>query len=134
MAKKLYSAIVFFKDNIQPVRKYHNISSINNFINFARSLDAEYFNLYEKTTRLYVERIYIKKGVRYSPLTFILYAKPTYDKNSCFSAILRFFKPLLTFPPAYTHLSNCLATMSLFCPSLSNLSRVLLAKASSPTL
>ena len=48
MAKKLYSAIVFFKDNIQPVRKYHNISSINNFITFARSLDAEYFNLYEK--------------------------------------------------------------------------------------
>ena len=63
MAKKLYSAIVFFKDNIQPVRKYHNISSINNFITFAKSLDAEYFNLYDKTTKLYVERIYIKKGV-----------------------------------------------------------------------
>lgn len=63
MAKKLYSAIVFWKDNIQPVRNYHNISSINNFIVFAKSLNAEYFNLYEKTTRLYVERIYIKKGV-----------------------------------------------------------------------
>jgi len=63
MAKKLYSAIVFYKDNIQPVRKYHNISSINNFIVFAKSLGAEYFNLYEKTTRLYIERIYIKKGV-----------------------------------------------------------------------
>jgi hypothetical protein len=62
MAKNLYSAIVFWKDNIQPIRKYRNISNINNFINFARSLDAEYFNLYEKTTRLYVERIYIKKG------------------------------------------------------------------------
>ena len=62
MAKNLYSAIVFFKDNIQPIRKYRNISNINNFINFARSLDAEYFNLYEKTTRLYIERIYIKKG------------------------------------------------------------------------
>jgi hypothetical protein len=63
MAKNLYSAIVFFKDNSQPIRKYRNISNINNFINFAKSLDAEYFNLYEKTTRLYVERVYIKKGV-----------------------------------------------------------------------
>jgi len=63
MAKKLYSAIVFFKDNIQPIRKYRNISNINNFINFARLIDAEYFNLYEKDTKLYVERIYIKKGV-----------------------------------------------------------------------
>jgi hypothetical protein len=62
MAKNLYSAIVFWKDNVQPIRKYRNISNINNFINFARTLDAEYFNLYEKTTRLYVERIYIKKG------------------------------------------------------------------------
>ena len=62
MAKNLYSAIVFWKDNVQPIRKYRNISNINNFINFARSIDAEYFNLYEKTTRLYVERIYIKKG------------------------------------------------------------------------
>lgn len=63
MAKNLYSAIVFWKDNVQPIRKYRNISNINNFINFARSINAEYFNLYEKTTRLYVERIYIKKGV-----------------------------------------------------------------------
>jgi hypothetical protein len=63
MAKKLYSAIVFWKDNSQSIRKYRNISNINNFINFARSIDAEYFNLYEKTTRLFVERIYIKKGL-----------------------------------------------------------------------
>jgi hypothetical protein len=63
MAKNLYSAIVFFKDNSQPIRKYRNISNINNFINFAKSLNADYINLYEKVTRLYVERIYIKKGV-----------------------------------------------------------------------
>lgn len=63
MAKNLYSAIVFWKDNNQPIRKYRNISNINNFTNFAKSLDAEYYNLYEKATRLYVERIYIKKGV-----------------------------------------------------------------------
>jgi len=60
MAKKLFTAIVFFKDN-QPVRKYRNISNINSFYNFCAGLGAEYFNLYEKTTRLFAERIYIKK-------------------------------------------------------------------------
>ena len=63
MAKKLYSAIVFWDNKTTPVRKYRNISNISNFTNFARSLDAEYFNLYDKTTKLYVERIYIKKGL-----------------------------------------------------------------------
>ena len=63
MAKKLYSAIVFWDNKATPVRKYRNISNISNFTNFARTLDAEYFNLYDKTTKLYVERIYIKKGL-----------------------------------------------------------------------
>jgi len=62
MAKKLFTAIVFFKDNNQPIRKYRNISNINSFYNFCAGIDAEYFNLYEKTTRLFAERIYIKKG------------------------------------------------------------------------
>lgn len=61
MAKILYSAIVFMLDNT-PARKYRNISNINNFTNFARSIGADYFNLYEKTTRKFQERIYIKKG------------------------------------------------------------------------
>jgi hypothetical protein len=61
MAKILYSAIVFMADNT-PARKYRNISNINNFINFARSINADYINLYEKTTRKFQERIYIKKG------------------------------------------------------------------------
>lgn len=61
MAKTLYSAIVFMADNT-PVRKYRNIGNINNFINFARSINADYFNLYEKATRKFYERIYIKKG------------------------------------------------------------------------
>jgi len=63
MAKNLYIAIVFWENKTIPVRKYRNISNISNFINFARSINADYFNLYEKDTRLYVERIYIKKGV-----------------------------------------------------------------------
>jgi len=61
MAKTLYSAIVFMTDNT-PARKYRNISNINNFINFARSINADYINIYEKTTRKFQERIYIKKG------------------------------------------------------------------------
>jgi len=63
MAKNLYNAIVFWDNKATPVRKYRNISNISNFTNFAKSIGAEYFNLYEKDTRLYVERIYIKKGV-----------------------------------------------------------------------
>lgn len=61
MAKTLYSAIVFMADNT-PVRKYRNFSNINNFINFARSINADYINIYEKATRKFKERIYIKKG------------------------------------------------------------------------
>ena len=61
MAKILYSAIVFMADNT-PARKYRNISNINNFTNFARSIGADYFNLFEKTTRKFQQRIYIKKG------------------------------------------------------------------------
>lgn len=61
MAKMLYTAIVFMVDK-SPVRKYRNITNIVNFTNFARSIDAEYFNLYEKVSKKYIERIYIKKG------------------------------------------------------------------------
>ena len=61
MAKILYSAIVFMADNT-PARKYRNISNINSFTNFAKSINADYFNLYEKATRKFYERIYIKKG------------------------------------------------------------------------
>ena len=61
MAKILYSALVFMANNT-PIRKYRNISNINNFTNFARSIDADYFNLYEKITRKFYQRIYIKKG------------------------------------------------------------------------
>lgn len=57
----LYTAVVFMADKT-PVRKYRNISNIVNFTNFARSINADYFNLYEKVSRKYQERIYIKKG------------------------------------------------------------------------
>ena len=61
MAKKLYNAIIFM-DGTLPPRKYRNISNINSFINFCKSIDCQYINLYNKDNRLFVERIYIKKG------------------------------------------------------------------------
>lgn len=61
MAKKLYSAIVFMQDPLAPVRKYRNIANINSFYNYCTTINAAYFNLYDKTTKLFVERKYIKK-------------------------------------------------------------------------
>lgn len=62
MAKKLYNAIVFMQDPLAPVRKYRNISNLNSFRLFIESINGSYYNLYDKTTKLFVERIYIKKG------------------------------------------------------------------------
>ena len=62
MAKNIYNAIVFWKDKAVPVRKYRNISNLSSFTNFAKSINAYYFNLYNSSSKLYVERIYIKKG------------------------------------------------------------------------
>lgn len=62
MPKKLYTAIVFMADPEQTPRKYRNISNINSFYNFCVKINAAYFNTYDKFTKLFVERIYIKKG------------------------------------------------------------------------
>lgn len=61
MAKKYYTAIVFMLDHSQP-RKYHNIDIDASFSFFLR-IGAEYVNLYDKTTKLFVKRIDIKKGM-----------------------------------------------------------------------
>ena len=62
MAQKLYTAIVFMLDGLPP-RKYHNINNIPNFVNYCTRINGEYINLYDKATKVFVERIYIKKGV-----------------------------------------------------------------------
>ena len=62
MAKRLYTAIVFMKDINEQPRKYRNISNLNNFRLFVDKINGSYYNLYDKTTKLFVERIYIKKG------------------------------------------------------------------------
>jgi len=60
MAKKDYNMIVFMADGSNP-RKYRKITDINNFYRFAESIKADYFNVYDRTTKLFIERIYIKK-------------------------------------------------------------------------
>jgi len=62
MAKNLYTAIVFMLDNT-PARKYRNISNLNRFAYWCKSIPANYVNFYDKQTKAYVKRIYIKKGV-----------------------------------------------------------------------
>jgi len=61
MAKKYYTAIVFMNDD-EPVRKYRNITNISSFYLFCEKINANYFNLYDKSTKLFVYRIDIKKG------------------------------------------------------------------------
>jgi len=63
MAKTIYKAIVFMKDPLEPVRKYRNVYKDIKFYNFCESIGAAYYNLYDKSTNLFVERIYIKKGL-----------------------------------------------------------------------
>lgn len=61
MAKNLYTAIVFMIDNT-PARKYRNINNIYRFATWCESIPAKYVNFYDKQTKSYVQRIYIKKG------------------------------------------------------------------------
>jgi len=53
--------IVFMLDGSNP-RKYRKITDINDFYRFADRIGGNYFNVYDRTTKLFVERIYIKKG------------------------------------------------------------------------
>jgi hypothetical protein len=62
MPLKLFTAIVFMQDINEQPKKYRNISNLNSFRLFAEKINANYYNLYDKTTKLFVERIYIKKG------------------------------------------------------------------------
>lgn len=60
MAKNLYTAIVFMLDN-SPARKYRNISNLERFASWCESIPAKYVNFYDKQTKVYFKRIYIKK-------------------------------------------------------------------------
>ena len=62
MSKRLFTAIVFMQDINEQPRKYRNIANLNSFRLFCETINASYYNLYDKTTKFFVERIYIKKG------------------------------------------------------------------------
>jgi hypothetical protein len=61
MQKKLYNAIVFFPPNLgrQPA-KYRNISNPASFARFALRSGASYVNWYDKETKEYINRSYVK--------------------------------------------------------------------------
>jgi hypothetical protein len=64
MGKMIYTAIVFMADK-SPPRKYHNVQNLISFANFCKTINAHYFNLYEKSSKKYKSRIYLemnKKG------------------------------------------------------------------------
>jgi hypothetical protein len=60
---KLYNAIVFFQDR-EPIR-YHKVNNVQKLIIWLinNRPSANYVNLYEKETRLFVQQIKIKKEV-----------------------------------------------------------------------
>jgi hypothetical protein len=57
--KQYYTVIIFFYKykQIAP-RKYHNISNIENFKQFAATSGADYFNCYDKVTKQFKGRYY----------------------------------------------------------------------------
>jgi len=61
--KILYSCIVFFLPDagIRP-RKYRNVNSLMRFEKFVTSMGGIYYNVYNKRTREFIERVYIKKA------------------------------------------------------------------------
>jgi hypothetical protein len=59
-----YSAIVFFKPelNISP-RKYRRVTNLDNFADFCRNSGANYINVYERRTKRFYCRIWLKKDL-----------------------------------------------------------------------
>jgi hypothetical protein len=57
-----YNAIIFFKPEkkLAP-RKYRNIGSLDNFINFAKKSDGHYINFYHKKTKDFFCRKYVNE-------------------------------------------------------------------------
>jgi len=56
----LFTCIIFFEDKTKTPAKYRNIKNLDKFKTFASSANGIYFNVYEKQTRNFKERIYLK--------------------------------------------------------------------------
>jgi hypothetical protein len=61
MGKKLYTAIAFFPAEFanQPC-KYRNIGNKDNFVKFAKKSGFAYINWYDKDTKQFINREYVK--------------------------------------------------------------------------
>lgn len=62
--KNIYSAIVFFEPelNISP-RKYRKVTNLDSFADFCRISGAKYINVYEKPTKRFYCRIWLKNDI-----------------------------------------------------------------------
>jgi len=56
----LFTCIIFFEDKTKTPAKYRNIKNLEKFTTFAVNSNGIYFNVYEKLTRNFKERIYLK--------------------------------------------------------------------------
>ena len=56
----LFTCIIFFEDKTKTPAKYRNIKNLDKFKTFASNANGIYFNVYEKQTRNFKERIYLK--------------------------------------------------------------------------
>lgn len=64
LMKNIYSAIVFFEPELNiPPRKYRNITNLDSFADFCRNSGAKYINVYEKRTKLFYCRIWLKNDI-----------------------------------------------------------------------
>jgi hypothetical protein len=55
---KYYTCIIFFKDGIERrPTKYHNITSIANFSQFATIKGGKLINVYDKKSKAFIEQI-----------------------------------------------------------------------------
>lgn len=55
---KLYTCILFCIDN--QVKKYRNINNLERFNDFAKNINGNYFNVYDKKTKLFIQQIKCK--------------------------------------------------------------------------
>jgi hypothetical protein len=55
----LFTCIIFFEDKTKTPAKYRNIKNIDKFKTFAAGANGIYFNVYDKLTRNFKERIYL---------------------------------------------------------------------------
>jgi len=58
-----YTCIIFFQPEagIKP-RKYRNVNCLLRFEKFVTRMGGKYYNVYNKSTRGFIERVYIKKA------------------------------------------------------------------------